>query len=502
MDGEFDLAKFDEYREDNRLEVKKARNGLPDDLWETYSAFANSNGGCIILGVKEHDDKSWYTTGLKDVGKLKKSFWDTIHNHKKVSVVLLTDDDLKDYEINGDIILVIRVPRAQREDKPVYINNDIWNGTYRRDGEGDYHCTREAVRAMLRDQTEKTTDFKILEDKEIKDLNQDSIKSYRLRYNASHSGHPFVELPDDEFLREIGAASDETKDHMIHPTAAGLLMFGNYQRIIREFPDFLLDYYEMLDPTMRWTDRLASHSGDWSGNVYDFYTKVYFKIAADLKKPFVLDGIYRTDDTPIHVAVREALANCLSNADFLLSGSVVIRKYPDKIVLSNPGTIRLGKKQMLRGGESQPRNKLILNMLNYIGVGERAGSGVPNIYKIWKEENFEEPTVVETSGRDGIIRTIVTLPLVIKGSALANSEKQPEKSPEKPPKHSEIMEKRIAAVLEMIKTNPSISRAEISAKMKISDSQARTAIEKLKERGIIRREGSDTNGKWVVEQSV
>ena len=222
------------------------------------------------------------------------------------------------------------------------------------------------------------------------------------------------------------------------------------------------------------------------------------RIAADLKKPFVLDGRYRTDDTPIHVAVREALANCLSNADFLLSGSVVIRKYPDKIVLSNPGTIRLGKKQMLRGGESQPRNKLILNMLNYIGVGERAGSGVPNIYKIWKEENFEEPKVEETSGRDGIIRTIVTLPLVLKGSTLAISEKQPEKSPEKTLKHSEIMEKRIGAVLEMIKADPSVSRAEISARMQISDSQARTAIEKLKERGIIRREGSDTNGKWVI----
>lgn len=191
-------------------------------------------------------------------------------------------------------------------------------------------------------------------------------------------------------------------------------------------------------------------------------------------------------------------ANCLSNADFLLSGSVVIRKYPDKIVFSNPGTIRLGKKQMLRGGESQPRNKLILNMLNYIGIGERAGSGVPNIYKIWKEENFEEPKVEETSGRDGIIRTIVTLPLVLKGSTLAISEKQPEKSPEKPLKHSEIMEKRIGAVLEMIKADPSVSRAEISARMQISDSQARTAIEKLKERGIIRREGSDTNGKWVI----
>ena len=56
----------------------------------------------------------------------------------------------------------------------------------------------------------------------------------------------------------------------------------------------------------------------------------------------------------------------------------------------------------------------------------------------------------------------------------------------------------IGAVLEMIKADPSVSRAEISARMQISDSQARTAIEKLKERGIIRREGSDTNGKWVI----
>ena len=41
---------------------------------------------------------------------------------------------------------------------------------------------------------------------------------------------------------------------------------------------------------------------------------------------------------------------------------------PDRIVLSNPGTITLGKKQMLRGGKSRPRNNVILNMLNYIGV--------------------------------------------------------------------------------------------------------------------------------------
>ncbi len=70
----FDLAKFDFYREDNRREVKKAEGGLPNSLWETYSAFANCYGGVIILGVKENKDGSWQTTGLKDASRLKKLF--------------------------------------------------------------------------------------------------------------------------------------------------------------------------------------------------------------------------------------------------------------------------------------------------------------------------------------------------------------------------------------------------------------------------------------------
>lgn len=61
MSDLFDLSNFDKYKEDNCREVKKAEGGLPIALWESYSSFANSNGGVIILGVGERQDGTWYT---------------------------------------------------------------------------------------------------------------------------------------------------------------------------------------------------------------------------------------------------------------------------------------------------------------------------------------------------------------------------------------------------------------------------------------------------------
>ena len=107
LEKTFDLSQFDEYREDNRREVKKANGGLPISLWDTYSAFANCYGGIIILGVKEGKDGSWKTTGLQNASKLQKDFWDTINNSKKVNINLLSEDDVEMYEVgdNKDVML-------------------------------------------------------------------------------------------------------------------------------------------------------------------------------------------------------------------------------------------------------------------------------------------------------------------------------------------------------------------------------------------------------------
>ena len=145
----FDLSLFTEYREGNRLEVKKANGGLPNSLWKTYSSFSNCNGGAIILGVKEREDGSWSTTHLQNRNKLLKDFWDTINNRKKVSVNLLNEDSVQTYEIDGDVIIVIYVAKADRAYRPVYINDDLFGGTFRRNHEGDYHCSEMEVRGML-----------------------------------------------------------------------------------------------------------------------------------------------------------------------------------------------------------------------------------------------------------------------------------------------------------------------------------------------------------------
>ena len=126
----------------------------------------------------------------------------------------------------------------KREQKPIYINNDIFNGTFRRNYEGDYHCTRLQVKAMLRDQTERTMDMEILDKVSMEDLNYDTIHGYRNSHRTLKEGHPFERLNDHEYLRSIGAAAVSEEDGKLHPKRLKCLclemntiLFGIFQSI-------------------------------------------------------------------------------------------------------------------------------------------------------------------------------------------------------------------------------------------------------------------------------
>ena len=487
MSDLFDLSNFDKYKEDNCREVKKAEGGLPIALWESYSSFANSNGGVIILGVGERQDGTWYTTGLKNADKLKRNFWNTIHDTKKVSINLLSDKNVESYEVNGDTILVIYVPRAKREQKPVYINNDLFGVCYRRDWEGDYHCSKAEIKGMLRDAADETEDMKIVEQFDISAIDTESLKGFRNHHKSYRPEHVFNNLPDEEYLERIGAAG-YGEDGKLHPTTAGLLMFGEEYHIVREFPEYFLDYREMLDPTIRWTDRLQSSSGDWSGNVFDFFFRVNNKIAKDIKKPFKLEGITRIDDTPVHKAVREALVNCLVNTDYFLPCGVVIKKEDDKLVIENPGSIRTGKKQMLRGGISDPRNKTLMKMFNMIGIGERAGSGIPDIYQVWENEGWPMPVVEESYNPD---RTRLSLEFSKKQAIKTSDKKQAIKTSDKN-KLRKTQEKE-ELIREYLRQNGLSKTSEIAEYIELSPARTRALLSDMTDVVV---EGANKNRKY------
>ena len=295
-----DFSRLEQYRENNRIEAKKALGGLPKSIWETYSAFANTLGGIILLGVIETADKTFDSVDLPDPDGLIREFWHIINDPMKVSVNILAEKDVYAEEVGGDHIVVIKVPRADRAYKPVYVDNDTRN-TYRRSGEGDYRCTYEEYQAMVRDAAVRSPDMHLVRSMGLEALNSESVRSFRQRMKLYRPRHMWESLDDTAFLQKIDAIGDD--GGLLHPTFAGLLMFGNHQDILCEYPNYAITYREQLDTKGNWEET------PWNGNVYEFYYWAYNKLQQNAKKP-------------ARQALREVLANCLVNADYHGSGGI------------------------------------------------------------------------------------------------------------------------------------------------------------------------------------
>jgi ATP-dependent DNA helicase RecG len=387
--------------EDYELECKAAqgrdgRGELPDDLWKTYSALANSDGGLILLGVKEDPRGRFQVLGLTDVERVRKALWDNLHNRKQVSVNLLTDSDVQPSLIEGKTVLGVRVPRASRQQRPVHLGSNPFGGTYLRRYEGDYTADDEAVRRLMAERVEDSRDERVLKGYGFDDLDLDTVSAYRNRFAAVKQGHVWTDLPPREFLEKVGAFGKNREEGFSGLRLAGLLMFGRAEVIRDALPHYMVDYQERPEAKAekRWIDRLVP-DGTWSGNVYDFFRKVYQKLTADLKVPFQLHEGQRIEDTPVHEALREALVNTLVHADFSGRVSVTVVKRPDMYGFRNPGRMRIPAALAIHGGNSDCRNRRLQTMFQLVGYGDHAGSGIPKIYKNWAGQHWRSPLLYE-----------------------------------------------------------------------------------------------------------
>lgn len=386
-------------RESCSVECKLAagRDGMgaiSDEFWTTYSAFANSDGGLIILGVRELA-KGFDVAGIGNPGKLRQQLFESANNRQKVSVNLLTNASVNEATIDGRTLVVVEVPRGTREQRPVFLNGNPLNA-FRRLNEADCRLDESSVRRMLAEQAEPSRDGRVLPGFGMSDLSGDTVASYRAAFAAQRVDHPFLQGTEIDFLLRIGAWGRDRERGGEGPTVAGLLMFGHAHAIQEEFPNYLLDYQERPEAKteMRWVDRLTL-DGTWSGNLYDFFWKVYRKLIESLKVPFAVRGGVREEDSAVHQALREALVNTLVHADYSASASILVVKRPDLFGFRNPGRMRVPVAIARHGGHADCRNRLVHQMFRYVGLGEQAGSGIPRIFESWKGQNWAPPLLLE-----------------------------------------------------------------------------------------------------------
>lgn len=474
------------------LECKEAQKSIPKSVWESYSAFANTIGGTILLGVKEDQKevdpaKRFTITGVEDSRKMKKEFWDTI-NSNKVNANILMEADVDVIQVDGKDIVYINVPQADWRVKPVFLNENVYKGTYKRNHEGDYHCTESEIKAMIRDANENGNDGALLEGYTMDDVDLNTLHGYRVQFRTLNADHVWNDVDDKTFLKNLAGYTVDRTTGREGLTVAGLLMFGKGLSVSERFANFRMDYLDMthLVGEERYSDRLT-YDGRWENNLYQFFRIVMPKLTFDLPRPFKMEGIQRQDDTLQHKAVREAFTNAIIHSDVFVSGGILrIEKHDDCLVLRNPGTLKLPIAKIIEGGNSKARNPRMQNMLRMVGYGENIGSGFPKILSAWQKAGWNAP-LLENKLDIQEVQLTMFIPKVNEQENVHDNVRDDV--------HDGLTERQ-RIILDIIKSNDVITLAQMSTIVGVSKKTIQRDIALM--HNIVKRVGGEKNGYWEI----
>ncbi|WP_034059319.1 RNA-binding domain-containing protein [Lacinutrix jangbogonensis] len=516
------------------FEVKEAKAAVPKSCWETVSAFSNTSGGWLVFGIKE-TGKSYEIQGVTNAEKVEQDFLNTLRG-EKFNVFVATRQQR--YSIDGKTVLAFYIPVSAQ--KPVYYNTQ--SNTFIRRSSSDQKARKNEIDAFYRDQTFGTKTSELAPNTSREDIDATSLKQYRdymARFNPDVSYNRFDEAT---FLTKLRILDNNQL------TYAGLLFLGKRDAIEKHFPDFRIDLLEIAGNSIaETTSNYSFRLGEFE-NLWDYYFECFKRLKPEVDVAFQLtDQGFGQELSPGLKAIREALVNMLMHADYFAPSCSRIRVFTNHIEFYNPGGLPKPLEELKAKDLSLPRNPLITKLFRMVRLAENAGYGFDRIEANWKTYNNTVPeydvsfdatilklythteeettkTSDETKNNFGVtteklrralLNQEVNKELIVSILNISfdeflqyletNFSKASEKLRSNFGETSEKLRrgssKNIIQLLMLIISDGSISAEKASAVLEVSSRTVETYIAKLKELNIIKRQGSDKLGTWLIEKN-
>lgn len=316
-----------------RVEVKAAKDKLPKDIAETFSAFANGSGGVLVCGLSEKE-------GFTPVeGFMARSIIDGIAQvcSEKLEPPIRCTIEIVDFE--GSPVVVAYIPETQPFLKPCYIKaRNLYDGSFIRSGDGDRHLSRYEIDRLLENRTQPRYDANVVPDAEMSEFDKRLVLSFLERERAN-SPHVFASLSDEEALLSMRAIADDGTGKL-RPTLAGIMAFALHPQ--RHFPRANVTFAVFTGSSkanagaQRFVD-----SRTIIGSIPVMIAETLASVRRNMKVASFVQGAFRTDvpDYP-EAAIREAVANALMHRDYSPEGvasQIQVNMYSDRIEILNPG---------------------------------------------------------------------------------------------------------------------------------------------------------------------
>lgn len=392
------VAKLRAQKSDDAFyEVKSCSQGLSKDVWETVSAFGNTKGGTLILGLDE-------TSGFQPVSsfpleKVLDQFVEGIGaggiTGKKVDNPPQYDIDRVDFE--GTQVLVIALSEVEDRFKPCFITaRGIANGAYKRVDDKDIKLSPTEVYELQHMLEVSAADCEKVAGAMIEDLNEDRVTNL-IKVETERGSKALRGVRSrEEGLRRLNVVD---KDGDV--TLAGIMGLGLYPQ--QFFPKLVIDVtthpgIEKSEPDgPRFLDRVICE-----GPIEELVDDGLHAIAKNLRTFSFVEGSSRRDELEIpREVLREALANAVIHREYdkhFTGQAVSVDIYPDRVEIINPGGLWGGKTlETLADGQSRCRNASLMKLVSRSGGSENSapaegqGSGIPLMIREMRSRALDEP---------------------------------------------------------------------------------------------------------------